>query len=915
MAEERQGLSTLGEDEERSGIDVTTGTIIRADQQDELEPLDELEDLAPSVKTDANKFRMLCDNVQNSYSEIDNSMFELLELKDNLLLQFLPPNVSTRITLVISRLYRSYSLSQIPINELVRLVQLYSQPFDMKSIALKKLYENNEMKKRMLNIALQRLTTMEHQVKRHTHLKCVTNWEKMYIRLALPRSNVRKWKFRLKTFRETAHLGYEHVIAWIHANAPRSASDSENASKDEPVDDEDEIGDADRIEPSGDIVSVPEIDEQQQRIEQGSDFGDDIESDNEGSFLSSAGKQRNKLAAGSTEAKEAKPAQQQTTVTKVDVDIQARPTVDDQQTSTGDMLSTKSLIIRIYRPVGLLKAKFQCIIHAQQQKFTTTVFAFDKPNSSKEDSSKTKGRLSTSRISKPPDPKAKKRGVDSVTPDEVDVNTIDKQQSDEILVPMPSVLKQAKKRGVDSVTPDEVDVNTIDKQQSDEILVPMPSVLKRRSLFETEVDPDSIQIELFGDEKLCGSVILSPEDLRMLDLPSLNSPTSAPLIVIDDSVSSILQALSPKEQFDFDQQSSEVYKLWISRTPQTFAVYNEKRESVAKIPLQMFWYNKVEITHATKCTMTAPLEIHVPPPLPPPPPPLPQQQSTTVYVPQIPTPIETQDKALSPFTSTPRVGIDESTEPAPSRLTNVGDSTEAIQATYEDKISRLHESYQAEIRRLTKLLNEGPSHRSSQMAELSELEENMRESIDEPSDLETRRHGRQQTKREVVFDNQPPPVYGKGLPKKFLDRYHMFLERSMAHRNQLVSKVEQDAARTVERQMEIQHRLHRPEQNEERYDDLCLPAVFMPFRSGNVFNPRAYRFFHHVGSTDPRLTQTPSIFKLPPLPSGSVSVLNLFELSRCYEAASGKERTIDKTTSQSSQPGQPPAPPTTQTSN
>ncbi|CAF4991216.1 unnamed protein product, partial [Rotaria magnacalcarata] len=54
-----------------------------------------------------------------------------------------------------------------------------------------------------------------------------------------------------------------------------------------------------------------------------------------------------------------------------------------------------------------------------------------------------------------------------------------------------------------------------------------------------------------------------------------------------------------------------------------------KRESIAKIPLQMFWYNKVEITHATKCTMTAPLEIHVPP-LPPPPPPLPQQQSTTV---------------------------------------------------------------------------------------------------------------------------------------------------------------------------------------------------------------------------------------------------------------------------------------------
>jgi len=122
---------------------------------------------------------MLCDNVQNSFSEIDNSMFELLELKDNLLLQFLPTNVSTRIALVISRLYRSYSLSQIPINELVRLVQLYSQSFDMKCTVLKKLYDSNETKKRMLNIALQRLTSMEHNTEQYREQKCINNWEKM----------------------------------------------------------------------------------------------------------------------------------------------------------------------------------------------------------------------------------------------------------------------------------------------------------------------------------------------------------------------------------------------------------------------------------------------------------------------------------------------------------------------------------------------------------------------------------------------------------------------------------------------------------------------------------------------------------------------------------------------------------------
>jgi hypothetical protein len=65
----------------------------------------------------------------------------------------------------------------------------------------------------------------------------------------------------------------------------------------------------------------------------------------------------------------------------------------------------------------------------------------------------------------------------------------------------------------------------------------------------------------------------------------------------------------------------------------------------------------------------------------------------------------------------------------------------------------------------------------------------------------------------------------------------------------------------------------------------------MPFRSGNIFNPRAYQYFHPVGkykmlnfysfinfyrikigSTAPRLTQAPSILKFPSLPSRSVSI-------------------------------------------
>ncbi len=73
---------------------------------------------------------------------------------------------------------------------------------------------------------------------------------------------------------------------------------------------------------------------------QGSDFGDEIGSDDEGSFLSSAGKQKAKRIPESTAKKEVKQTQQ-IIVTKVDMEIQAKPDFDDQQTSTGDILSTK----------------------------------------------------------------------------------------------------------------------------------------------------------------------------------------------------------------------------------------------------------------------------------------------------------------------------------------------------------------------------------------------------------------------------------------------------------------------------------------------------------------------------------------------------------------------------------------------
>lgn len=140
----------------------------------------------------------------------------------------------------------------------------------------------------------------------------------------------------------------------------RASSPSDILSQDDVPNNEDEPADPERPETSGDIVSVHELDEQAARIDQvsfndrlnsnrttssvycqASDFGDELESDNEGSFLSSAGRQRTKRQAASGEVKDPATAKQHSAAIKTDAEVQAKPDIDHQHTSTGDVLSTK----------------------------------------------------------------------------------------------------------------------------------------------------------------------------------------------------------------------------------------------------------------------------------------------------------------------------------------------------------------------------------------------------------------------------------------------------------------------------------------------------------------------------------------------------------------------------------------------
>lgn len=180
----------------------------RIDCNDDLSTLVEIDEkesdieLIAGVKIDPKPFHSLCHNVQNCVFEIDQSIFELIELKDKLLLQYLPRSVLLNVTLVFSRFFRAYSSLQIPLAELLRLVDLYTQPFNRKCLVFKRVYDSNELHKRMLNLALQKLTSTDQQKKVYEEQRSTAHWERMYVRLATRRGHVRQWKFRIRTFRE-----------------------------------------------------------------------------------------------------------------------------------------------------------------------------------------------------------------------------------------------------------------------------------------------------------------------------------------------------------------------------------------------------------------------------------------------------------------------------------------------------------------------------------------------------------------------------------------------------------------------------------------------------------------------------------------------------------------------------------------
>lgn len=139
------------------------------------------------------------------------------------------------------------------------------------------------------------------------------------------------------------------------------------------------------------------------------------------------------------------------------------------------------------------------------------------------------------------------------------------------------------------------------------------------------------------------------------------------------------------------------------------------------------------------------------------------------------------------------------------------------------------------------------------------------ESIDESIDEDIEPSSSKQPKALVQTRKKKRRVT-KAKPTKrignLVERLEQWAVENMKRKVALSHDIYSKQSHELEKQIATQHRLQRKVM--EPPATPCLPALFLP-NKGLVYNPRATNRWHPNGSNQRRVTQAPSIFKLPEL--------------------------------------------------
>lgn len=161
------------------------------------------------------KFEVLAETCHASFSEMQLALQDMLKLKDELLIHHLPPPLLYRLTIIFGQIFRSFSDLNTPINEILRLIKIYSPSWEKNGTVLKRVHDMYENKKQLLNLAIKRLAIVEKNTKLIAKEKKILNWERLFIKLSESKGHGRRWRFQIENFRKKTSMGHEELIKWL----------------------------------------------------------------------------------------------------------------------------------------------------------------------------------------------------------------------------------------------------------------------------------------------------------------------------------------------------------------------------------------------------------------------------------------------------------------------------------------------------------------------------------------------------------------------------------------------------------------------------------------------------------------------------------------------------------------------------
>ncbi|ELU08059.1 hypothetical protein CAPTEDRAFT_227737 [Capitella teleta] len=809
---------------------------------------------ASRKKGNPNKFDSMCDGVLGSMSILHASFAELLDLKDELLKHTLPPNVLTKLALCTAKCFRSASDLNIPINEMIRLVRIYSTPWEEKSASLKKLHDDYESKKSQLTIAIKRLQLVDQHSKRMVHEKRIMNWEKLFCKLTTAKGHGRRWKFLIDNFKKKASEGMESLHDYIES-MQRADSESE---------DEDDLNNIEtqmqHVAPSDTApTDLPTQKESSDEEEEDSDTSSKTEEESE---------------------ENEKPA----------APVYIKPPMKDKQVWTGDPSYDRYLHIRVYEPQGLDCRELKCALTFGKQNYKTKVLDIKEEESSPSNPTAVEPQAQP----QPPSTPVRGRGLIGSRGGRGRVGRGGRSGASSLPQTIEEVPEPKKPKHFEECIFD------MPEEYTHDVLLPSGE--------KTEKRPDAIQIAVhFGPrDEMVAMATVDMDDLDNLDLPNhiLEPPDGA---FEDPNLPMYIE--EAKEEGE-DRSSQSATPTIDNMDPINFPLYpleigrSEKANApVGQLPLLCFWAKRLRPTSFNKETEADSVNKIV----------MTEtgfDMDTLTYDDLHPDLVERSISAASFVSSESTVKEETVPRTEYDHLMNTHrEEMEMLQDEYEQRLQELADSMQ---HMNTLSLDQPPTERSpiyqrrpgsSTQPSPNMEDHHLNEEIDP---------NREESSEEFTHPNQIKrplknflvhkrlPNWGGNLPENFLDRLRYFEERSLRHKENLMAQQGQEKSEKIEQCLAGEYKLKIEANDEDEMfnalQDVSLPAVFLPTKGKDlsIYNPRAHQYFHPTGSSGARLTQPPSMLQLPPLPKNRLAVVNLFDLGKNFQRGGVHETMMKK---------------------